>query len=78
MLVVRVLDFHAEGLGFDPWSGHLEFIFERDLFNTYVSLTNKEYKWMPTLVGEINLQYDGILFRGSPNTQSLVGHRNWK
>ena len=32
--------------------------------NTDVSLSTQEYKWVPTIVGEVNLQQSGSLFGG--------------
>ena len=52
-LVGRVLDFGAEGLGFDQWPDHGDVPLDKVPY-TYVSLFIQGYKWKPTIV-EVNL-----------------------
>ena len=57
-----MLDFRVEGLGFDAWPGRGDCTFEQG--NLHTCPFTQEYKWVPTVVGEVHLRQTGILCRG--------------
>ena len=58
-LVVRVLDFRAGGLEFDPWPGQGDYIFGQSVLHPCVLLQAGVQKG----ICEVNLGQTGILFR---------------
>ena len=60
--MVRLIDFRKEGLEFNPWPGHGDCTLVKGHLHVCVSL-HPEINRVPSLVGEINLQHTGILFK---------------
>ena len=62
-MTFRVLEFKMEGLQFNPWPGYGKLYPQQGTLLAGVPLY-KQYKWVPTLVGVVNLRRTGILFKG--------------